>query len=219
MEKIDIDVDVTDAEQVELVFLGDYIDRGEESAAVVMFLHELTMAHDLKIGVTCLAGNHEKMLLSFLDDPVGRSRRWLKHGGLQTLESFGIGPPSSVEKPSMCELIDIAGYLRDAIGSSLITWLNTLPASWNSGNLWATHAGADPTTPMKSQIEETLIWGHEDFFRGERLDGQWVVVGHKPVAAPFIDRGRIAIDTGAVYGGRLTALKSAPDKPPVFLQS
>ncbi|MFC6639921.1 metallophosphoesterase [Sulfitobacter sediminilitoris] len=64
-----------------LVFVGDYIDRGEHSARVLEWLHNLQK--DLPDNVTCLMGNHERMMLEFLDDPAGRGQRWLRNGGFR----------------------------------------------------------------------------------------------------------------------------------------
>jgi serine/threonine protein phosphatase 1 len=217
LERIDQDVDVIGSSEVDLVFVGDYIDRGEESAVALDFLHGLSGSYGDR--VTCLLGNHEQMLLAFLDDPLGRPKRWLRHGGIQTLASYGIAPPASFERATAPELLDISGDLRDAMGSDLVSWLRNLPVRWNSGDLWVVHAGADPLVSMDAQDPTTLIWGHDSFFEVERSDAQWVTVGHQPVEEPFAQRGRIAIDTGAVYGGRLTALRATPEGDIAFVQS
>ena len=71
-----------------VIFLGDYVDRGPDSAAVLSRLHKLS--REASYPVICLMGNHEKMLLEFIDDPVGEGLRWLRHGGIETLESYGL---------------------------------------------------------------------------------------------------------------------------------
>jgi len=73
------------------VFVGDYVDRGENSADVLRTLFALK--DDRK--VVCLIGNHEDMMLGFIDDPEKKGARWLRYGGLQTLASFGIGGVTS----------------------------------------------------------------------------------------------------------------------------
>jgi serine/threonine protein phosphatase 1 len=216
-EQIEQDADVIGSSEVDLVFVGDYIDRGAKSALALDFLHRLTTSHSDR--VTCLLGNHEQMLLAFLDDPLGRPKRWLHHGGIQTIASYGITPPASFERATAPELLDISGDLREAMGNDLVMWLENLPLRWNSGNLWVVHAGADPQLPMELQDPMTLVWGHERFFAVERSDAQWVTVGHQPVEEPFAAQGRIAIDTGAVYGGPLTALRVTPDGDIAFIQS
>jgi serine/threonine protein phosphatase 1 len=189
-----------------LVFLGDYIDRGDNSAALLARLHRLSGAGGAK--VICLMGNHERMMLEALDDPAHAGPRWLRHGGLQTLASFGIAPPGPDAAARVWEAMRDA--LRAALGPEQEAWLRGLPLYWQSGNVMAVHAGADPARPIPEQGEETLLWGHADFGRAIRSDGLWVVHGHTIVEAPLQHRGRIAIDTGAYATGRLTAALIAP---------
>jgi serine/threonine protein phosphatase 1 len=214
---IDADMDHSELDAAALVFVGDYIDRGDHSADVLRFLKGLST--QFPSHVTCLKGNHEQMLCEFLRDPLGRPKRWLRYGGIQTLASFGIAPPQSLERPSASDLLDASADLRDAIGSDMLAWLENLPAYWQSGNVWAVHAGADPHLPMTEQPEERLIWGHDLFFKIDRTDGQWVAVGHEPFDTPIAERGKIAVDTGAVFGGALTAARLVSGAPVKFLQT
>ena len=203
-------------DRAEIVFVGDYIDRGEHSADVLRFLYRIAV--DYAGDVTCLAGNHERMMLEFLDDPVGRGPRWLRNGGAQTLASFGIAAPSTLGTVEGASLIDAAFDLRVAAGAGMLDWMSNLPTWWNSGNVWAVHAGADPAEPMDAQLDDMLVWGGEAFRASERDDGQWVVAGHVPVAAAGAAHGRIDVDTGAVYGGVLTAVALDPTGEIRFLQ-
>jgi serine/threonine protein phosphatase 1 len=204
---IDRDVEAQEFDRPELVFVGDYIDRGEGSADVLDFMQHLALEHPDQ--VTCLVGNHERMMLDFLDDPM-RAQAWLRHGGLQTLRSFDVAAPASPERPSGADLVDAASDLRAALGPACVAWLGTLPTTWVSGDLWVVHAGADPDVPMDAQEETILLWGSEIFHTRERRDGQWVVAGHSPVRTPVFEGGRILIDTGAVYGGALSAIRITP---------
>mgnify|MGYP001951770689 CR=1 FL=1 len=86
LELIDAHIGGTSAADPKLIFVGDYIDLGPDSAVVLTRMKELQEA--FPDNVTCLMGNHEKMLLDFLDQPETRGVRWLKNGGLQTLASF-----------------------------------------------------------------------------------------------------------------------------------
>lgn len=179
--------------EIPVICVGDYIDRGPHSAQVLRFL----CAHP---EIICLMGNHEMMLLRFLDDP-SRGAPWLRYGGVETLESFDIAVPPQPE--------DHAEALRDqlaqAMGDDLITWIRARPAFWQSGNMVVTHAGADPRGPIETQDPKHLIWGHPDFPRLRRRDGLWIVHGHVIESAPVQQRGHINIDTGAFATGRLTA--------------
>jgi serine/threonine protein phosphatase 1 len=179
----------------QLVCVGDYIDRGPGSAEVLRMLAAQPR-------IICLMGNHEEMLLSFLDDPAQAGPRWLHFGGAQTVESFGIPMPSG--KLDAQALTGLRDALRAALGPDLEGWLRALPSYWQSGNLAVTHAGADPALPMDQQRTESLRWGHPKFGAIPRRDGMWVLRGHVIYDDPLVDRGVISIDTGAWRTGRLT---------------
>lgn len=185
-----------------IIFVGDYIDRGEDSAAVLPFLEALERAN---LGqIICLMGNHEQMMLDFLQDPAAHGARWLKYGGLQTLASFGlrgnITPEASGEV-----LMAVAQDFKRLLPTGLLDWVRSLPLSFASGNVSVVHAGANPALPMGEQTAETLLWGHPNFHKVPRRDGTWIVHGHTIVDAPTVSGGRIALDTGAIFTGRLTA--------------
>jgi serine/threonine protein phosphatase 1 len=181
------------------VFVGDYIDRGENSARVIELLMSSSQTGDQP--VFCLKGNHEEMCLRFLDEPLTYGERWLKYGGLQTLASYGVRPAGSDPTALKRARDDLAL----AMGDAAIDWLRSRPTMWRSGNVCVTHAGADPSRPLESQSERALLWGHKDFAEKPRADGQWVVYGHVITDRPSATRGRIAVDTGAYATGRLTA--------------
>lgn len=213
-----IDADAVErGHRAEIVFVGDYIDRGEQSADVLRFLQMLTGEYEGD--VTCLMGNHERMMLDFLEDPLENGPRWLRYGGAQTIASFGLKLPGAGTATDGAQLVDLAFDLRAAMGEDLVRWLTRLPEWWNSGNVWIVHAGADPDLPMEEQYGRTLLWGTDAYRARPRDDGQWVVTGHTPVPAPGAAEGRIDVDTGAVYdGGRLTAAALSPDGAVRFLQ-
>ena len=176
-----------------LICVGDYIDRGEQSAGVLRLLAEGPHV--------CLMGNHEAMMLDFLDAPEAAGQRWLRNGGLQTLASFGVAGVTVTSGPAT--LVTAAMALRRAMGDDLIGWLRALPLYHLSGNVAVVHAGADPARPIDVQ-SNSLVWGHADFARTPRNDGVWVVHGHTVVDRPIVAQGRVAIDTGAYATGALT---------------
>jgi len=183
-----------DAPDAQLIFVGDYVDRGPESAAVLERVMSLPDA-------ICLMGNHERMLLDFLEDPAGKKEggqraRWLRHGGRETLASFGIHDGEPTEQRDA---------FLSAMGPETVDWLASRPLFFKSGTLYVTHASADPALPIEEQNETTLLWGHPDFGRKLRKDGHWVVHGHTIVPSPVVHRGCISIDTGAFATDRLSA--------------
>lgn len=185
-----------------VVCVGDYIDRGEQSADVLAWMRHLNTTNPEEFH--CLLGNHEHMLLRFIEDPEEQGDRWLTFGGLQTLGSYGV---RRVQGMPMPELRDA---LADAMGREMIDWLRGLPRHWISGNVAVTHAGADPALPVDDQPWRNLIWGHPDFEKTPRADGMWLVHGHTIVEEPVARDGRISIDTGAYVTGRLTAAHVQP---------
>ncbi|WP_281843273.1 metallophosphoesterase family protein [Sinisalibacter aestuarii] len=200
--------DISSHDPDQLVFVGDYIDRGEKSAAVLDRLYALSQANPAQ--AVFLRGNHEEMLLRFLDNPEQDSRRWLKFGGLQTLASFGIGGIN--ETANAEQAMRARDALANALGPDLLTWLRALPSRFTSGNVAVVHAGADPDLPIAAQSPEVLTWGHRDFTARPRKDGCWVVHGHTIVAEVSRDQGRIGVDTGAYATGRLSAALIGPNR-------
>jgi serine/threonine protein phosphatase 1 len=148
-------------------------------------------------------GNHERMLLDFLDDPAGRGRRWLGAGGTETLASFGIDRVEGADAAARLEAL--AAALRAALPEGTEAWLRALPLLWQTGGLAVVHAAADPALPLADQPEAALLWGHRAFRRQNRADGIWVAHGHVVTRDPEAGAGRIAVDTGAWASGRLSA--------------
>lgn len=145
-----------------IVLTGDYIDRGQQSADV---LRRLIADPSL----TCLKGNHEDMLLRFLANPEREGPRWIRHGGMQTLASFGI--QDAQVQITGDELRGCRNRMQDAMGEDLIAWIAALQTSVLSGNVLVVHAGADPRVSPLAQSEDTFLWGHPDFLRRARRDG------------------------------------------------
>lgn len=187
------------AGQVRLIFAGDYIDRGPESAKVLLTLHNLAASGR----AICLMGNHERMMLDAIDQPEVAGQRWLLNGGDATLASLGANGrlPGESEAERMAAL---AIRIRAGLPPGMETWLRALPLYWQGHGLAVVHAGADPMLPIEAQAEASLLWGHRRFGQ-PRPDGLWIAHGHVVVAEPKAEAGRIALDTGAWASGRLTA--------------
>ena len=177
-----------------LVFLGDYVDRGPDAAAVLRRLQAMA-AGDAPVETICLMGNHERMMLDAMDAPEARGPTWLRGGGAATCASFGTSDPAG---------------LRAALPRGLEDWLRGLPRMWQDGDLVCVHAALDPHGSLRAQDEDALIWGHPAFGRVRRRDGLWVAHGHTIVDAPRARAGRISVDTGAWRTGRLTAAHIPP---------
>ena len=222
---IDADQAASGHEHPLAVFVGDYIDRGPDSRRVLELLARLdtSLAADPEAEgeMLCLMGNHERMLLDFLDDPLLSGPRWLRNGGVQTLESFGL---EGVPEDAGAEVLEAA---RDALAEALEAgrpegleaWLRARPLIAQCGNVAIVHAAADPEQPIDAQVAGTLLWGHPEFLARPRGDGLWVAHGHTIVKRPSARSGRIALDTGAWATDRLTAAILAPGEPVRFLST
>jgi serine/threonine protein phosphatase 1 len=183
------------------VFLGDYIDRGPESAGVIA--HVIALQARLPGAVIALKGNHEAIALDVFDG-VASADFWLAQGGEQTLASYGVGAARELPRVH-------------------IEWLRALPLRYDDGVRFFVHAGIDPDKTLDEQNDHDLIWIREPFLSDGRDHGRLIVHGHTPVAAraPDLRGNRVNVDTGAVYGGPLTAAAFADNRaqPIAFLQA
>ena len=184
-----------------IVFMGDYIDRGEHTRETLDFL--IDFAERTAVETVFLMGNHEQMLLRCLRDPR-TAGAWLRYGGLQTVMSYGVGREGRLEDPGAAR--QLRADLGEALGGHL-GFLEGLRLSHRIGNLFFAHAGADPAQPIDEQEIRALLWGSADFLSAPRSDGNWVVHGHYIVERGTAEHGRIAVDTGAYASHRLTAAR------------
>jgi serine/threonine protein phosphatase 1 len=185
-----------------IVFLGDYIDRGPHSAAVI---ERLTEPLGLPARARFLKGNHEDAMLQFLDDPQ-RARAWVGWGR-ETFQSYGL----AIEEPEaiIAEPVRLDA-LRDALAQAVPphhrAFLDGLLPSTQIGDYFFAHAGVDPDLPLGLQPDRALFWVREKFLTSEKEFGRLVVHGHSVSAQPEERANRIGIDTGAYATGILTAL-------------
>ena len=180
-----------------LVFLGDAIDRGPDSAAVLRALHRASSFE----GVTVLRGNHEAALLDCARAEREAIRAWPAYGGDATLASFGIAPCGAEEAP-----LDFARRLIEGVGRPLLDWLRTCPTSTRSGDYFFCHAGVRPRVPLDRQSDEDLLWIREDFTASTAYHGAVIVHGHSECDAIELLPNRINLDTGAYRTGVLSAI-------------
>lgn len=206
-----IDVIVQDSrgysERPHLVFLGDYIDRGFQSREVLSTLIEL--GRDDRFETVFLKGNHEQAMLRFLHDhKIGPD--WANFGGRETLISYGISPPKSIN--AIDEWEPIQKELVQTIPNQHVEFLEQLAVSHKIGPYGFVHAGVKPGVPYEEQTDEDRMWIRDEFLNAKDKEDVFVVHGHTPVNAPYSDHRRVNVDTGAYFTGRLTAVKIEGDK-------
>lgn len=189
-----------------IVLLGDIVDRGPQSAALI---DHLMLRQRAGNRVICLMGNHEEMMLEFLAKPEANAA-WLEFGGLETLASYGI----DITEFGRLSGRKIAQILAAYIPHSHFLFLkNTLPGL-QVGPYLLTHAGADADQPLTAQPKNALLWGSA----GQIAPRDLVLIhGHYVVAEPMLSQMCLSIDTGAYLNGRLSCLRLQPDAKPAIL--
>jgi serine/threonine protein phosphatase 1 len=186
-----------------IVMLGDNVDRGPDSAGVIEHL-----AGDPPEGMArlCLAGNHEALLLGFLEEPATFDF-WIDFGAAATLLSYGLDI-NHLRAAMRFGPARIAEELRRAIPEPHIAFLQELPASLSTPDFFFAHAGARPGVALAEQSERDLLWIRDAFLNHESAPfGKRIVHGHTPAPEPVVTPARIGVDTAAYMGGRLTAAR------------
>jgi serine/threonine protein phosphatase 1 len=199
-----------------LVYLGDYIDRGPDSYAVVEHLLGFRPERTERV---FLKGNHEAALLEFLNGTLsgGGVRDWMGYGGQATLPSYGIAcTAADVSDPKRLQVL--RDRLLSAVPERHQRFYHALLPSFAMGDYLFVHAGVNPAVSLEAQTEEDLLWIREPFLRPQRYLGKMVVHGHTIAPTPEERPHRIGIDTGAYATGHLTALVLTEDRRS-FLQT
>jgi len=186
---------VKPTEQDKVVFIGDYIDRGPDSRGVI----EQLVAFKQEFPDTVfLRGNHEQMLINWVEQEDSSSREmFLMNGGQATIDSYGYG------------LEDISKEHMEFIWATQLYHLETVVEIDDSTydiseqDFLFAHAGVKPKRPLEEQVPEDLLWIREPFIRSPRPMGDTIVVhGHTPTEnvpskAPY----RIAVDSRVYIKG------------------
>lgn len=183
-----------------LVCLGDYVDRGPDSRAVIDLLLENPLAGFDRI---CLKGNHEEILLQFLVD-AQKGPVWFANGGQTTLASYGVRPP--LFSADGKELERAQREFAERIPAAHLEFFRSLSISHVEGDYIFVHAGLRPGIPIAQQRGNDMMWIRDEFLYSSEEFGKLVVHGHSISETPQIRLNRIGIDTGAFATGRLTCL-------------
>ncbi len=193
--------DAADATGLELtaIYLGDYVDRGSDSFAVVDRLANAPLAGFTTIH---LRGNHEEMMLGFLAGPP--QPMWLMNGGIAALESYGV--PFGWYDLDAAVLADLQQRLAAVVPESHHRFFSNLQLTFSCGDYFFVHAGVRPGRPLELQDRRDLLWIRAPFLSTGKDFGKRVVHGHTIVRQPDVKPNRIGIDTGAFHTGCLTCL-------------
>lgn len=180
-----------------IIVLGDLVDRGPDSAGVVARTRQWQQTRNVRV----LAGNHEEMFLAAFEKPEAL-RHFLKHGGRETLISYGL----SARQLAELTLEEIFDCLPQVVPQSERDYVAAFETLIRAGDYAFVHAGIDPARPLTEQKRSDLLWIRERFLSHEGPLEKVVVHGHT-IFDHVMDCGnRIGIDTGAFRSGVLTAL-------------
>jgi serine/threonine protein phosphatase 1 len=202
--RVEADMGTQSFDHTLTVFLGDYVDRGHGSMAVV----ERLACSEWPNPIVALAGNHEDLLMTFLEDEAVLEA-WRRLGGLETMHSYGVDVG-----------LAMAGRDFKAAQAAFAArfperhrhFLEALKVSAAFGDYFFCHAGIRPGVPLDHQERGDLLNIRDSFLSSEAEHGKIVVHGHTPSVAPEIRPNRIGIDTAAYATGRLTCLVLEKDQ-------
>lgn len=196
-EWIAMDLGARPVQDWRIVHVGDYVDRGPDSAGVIRFLMRRVAEDPRNI---CLMGNHDQMFAESLRGSPRWVSLWLEHGGVETLASYGI-----LRDDFDRRLMDGAGF-DDAIPPEHLSFIEGMGHYVHYGDYFFAHAGIDPNHGLEDQDPHDLMWIREPFLRDQRDHGAVIVHGHTPVRKLAVEMNRVGIDTAAVFGGSLSCV-------------
>jgi serine/threonine protein phosphatase 1 len=193
------DLKQSPASHVTIIGLGDYIDRGPDSRAVV----DRAIALGREFDAVFIRGNHEAIFEGFLANPAIEGENWVSQGGFECLLSFGVQVRWNARTD---ELVRARNDLAARLSPDHLLFLQSLRLSHQIGDYFFAHAGARPGTPLDRQEARDLLWIRRGFSDRDEPFEKIVVHGHTPVQHPYLGRYRINLDTGAYATGRLTCM-------------
>ena len=196
-----------------IVMLGDYVDRGPHSAQV---LDHLLAPPPRGFERRCITGNHDRALLEFLADPAA-GEGWLEFGGEATLASYGIDVNHMT--PRERAPARLAQRLAAAVPVEHYSFLAGLPGLIETPDYIFVHAGLRPGVRLADQSDADLIWIRDGYAADYAEFNHTVVHGHTPVETPFFRPQSHRSGYRGFATGRLTAVRLAVNKPPIFLST
>lgn len=196
--RIEDDINDRPVETAAVVFLGDLIDRGPDSAGVIERLQSLS---HFPAKTLFLLGNHEEFLLRALAGEPGVAHDWLGFGGDACAESYGI---ASITLQALDE-DRIAKVLHAAIPAAHVEFIKTFGDTFAFGDYLLVHAGIRPGVPIEQQQPRDLRWIRQPFLSDTHDHGCMVIHGHTISNGVDQRLNRIGIDTGAYQTDILTA--------------
>lgn len=182
-----------------VVFIGDYIDRGPDSKAVIDQLIQFKKSYPATV---LLGGNHEVMMFTAMLNPLAEEpqNNWLKNGGFQTLASYGV--PEDVA-PEL-----VIRKFQDALPKDHKQFFDNLEKYVVFEDYCFVHAGVNPLRDLRAQLDQDIFWIRQEFISNIHYFKKTVIFGHTPFEdVMFHMPYKIGIDTGCVFGNQLSAIE------------
>ncbi|MBT5109737.1 MAG: serine/threonine protein phosphatase [Rhodospirillaceae bacterium] len=183
-----------------LVYVGDYVDRGPDSREVIDHLLNAPLPG---LETIHLKGNHEDYMQRFFGGDLEVGGGWIANGGGETLISYGV--VVDTKWPEYSELKALQTDFAEAAPAAHIAFLDSLDYHHVEGDYAFAHAGVAPGVALADQDPVDLMWIREPFLKCADPHEYVIVHGHTPSRKVENKANRINVDTGAVYGGPLTA--------------
>ncbi|HSF96799.1 MAG TPA: metallophosphoesterase family protein [Thermohalobaculum sp.] len=196
------DIERRPARDCRVIHLGDYIDRGPDSAGVL----EVLARYAADERALFLRGNHDQFLINFMGGVTAEFDVWMGNGGIKTLDSFGLDGFGATYGYDDGSLAVLRQTLEQAIPADVMGFLDRLDLMHRFGDYVFVHAGVRPGVALDDQEPSDLIWMREPFLSDDSDHGAVIVHGHTPTDVVEMYPNRISVDTGAVFTGVLSCL-------------
>jgi serine/threonine protein phosphatase 1 len=186
-----------------VIYLGDYIDLGRDSAGVIDTLVSAPLPGFKSI---YLLGNHELAFISFLKGEANylQNVAWIyKNGGIKTLESYGV---HTFSDPTPKNIAAMRIQLLRKIPTDHFSFLEQLQLNYTVGDFFFVHAGIDPKRPLNNQRVTDMLTISDNFLSSNSIYDKIIVHGHTASKAPCLHRNRIGLDTDAYLTGALSGV-------------
>tara|TARA_B110000196_G_C21149722_1_gene668827 strand:- start:3349 stop:4065 length:717 start_codon:yes stop_codon:yes gene_type:complete len=188
-----------------IIYLGDYIDRGKESKQVISEIIDL---RNKGFKTEYIKGNHDEMMIGFLFNKINNLEQWLNFGADQTFRSYDIEIVDFIKDGFDDHVMDqLRKTLMEKLGINHINFFTNLKLKLSISQYLFVHAGIDPKKKLEDQTKEDYLWSRsDDFFNKEFKTEKIIVHGHTPEKDIADLPGRINVDTGCYFSGKLSCV-------------
>ncbi|WOE75939.1 metallophosphoesterase family protein [Alterisphingorhabdus coralli] len=199
LDMIDGDIAKRGEAHNHVILMGDLVDRGPDSRAVIERAMTLSSRYDK---ASFLMGNHEEVMLGASTGDPKMVRFFNRIGGRETILSYGLPEKQYRE----LDLEELAETLSELFPAEHIVFLSDFQDQIIIGDYVFVHAGVRPDVPLSEQSAKDMRWIREDFIGDKRRHEKFVIHGHTISDSVDQQRNRIGIDTGAYITDQLTAI-------------